>query len=91
MGTVTQPVRTDSLIRIKPDQVLCMADCCGQVADFVLRRFHTAGDTAKLAYCEHHARQVAMELAIRMPDEWPNARSEHFFTGALRCPRHCNP
>jgi hypothetical protein len=64
MSTAASPAREDRFVRIKTNQVLCNINGCGKAASLVLNRFMGLSNPARLAYCEHHARQVAEDLNI---------------------------
>jgi hypothetical protein len=68
MNTATSPVRRDHFARIKPNQILCAITRCGNAVTVVPHRFLGSSTPAKLAYCEHHAKKLAEDLRMGMPD-----------------------
>jgi hypothetical protein len=67
MSTTARPAPQDRIVRISPNQIMCTISECGKAAKFVLHRFEGSATPARLAYCEHHVKQVASELRVRMP------------------------
>ena len=66
LGLASAP--QNRLYRIKDDQLLCKTSECGKASKFLLHRYVGAQKPDLLPYCEHHARQIAADLRIPIPD-----------------------
>jgi hypothetical protein len=67
-NVVLGPAQQDKLAHIKPNQVLCAITGCDKSASFVLHRYLGSRKPARLAYCDEHARRIARDYRIRIPE-----------------------